>query len=66
MKSSQRMNPYDNETLRDVARRLSDLGVREDDEDLFRDVARQWTMVIPDNLDSTPLTSTGEDRQNRE
>jgi hypothetical protein len=66
MKSSQRMNPYDNETLRDVALRLSDLGVREDDEDLIRDVARQWTMVIPDNLDSTSLNSTGEDNQNRE
>jgi hypothetical protein len=66
MKSSQRMNPYDNETLRDVVRRLSELGVREDDEDLIRDVARQWTMVIPDNLDSIPLTSTCEDDQNRE
>jgi len=55
------MDQYDNAILRDIARQLAELGVREDDEGPIRDVARQWALIVPPCPDSTPLPRSGED-----
>ncbi len=43
------MNPHDDQILMELSSHLADLGVRENDAELIRDVAQQWLLVIQES-----------------